>query len=111
MWEEGPPRGKARFPQQRRAMTEAKPRDEDAAFLNGTEAMPREGDPAFPDGAAPGKSLAPAARRALEEAAARRVAIDERAAAIARQKEHQGRGGLEPVRYEDWEVKGLAADF
>jgi hypothetical protein len=63
------------------------------------------------DGAAPGKTLSPAAQRALEEAAQRRIAIDARAAEIARQKEHQGRGGLEPVRYEDWEVKGLASDF
>jgi hypothetical protein len=62
-------------------------------------------------GAAPGKPLSPAARRALEEAAQRRLAIDARAAELARQKELQGRGGLEPVRYEDWEVKGLASDF
>ncbi len=33
------------------------------------------------------------------------------AAEIAKEKELQGRGGLEPVRYEDWEVKGLASDF
>ncbi|HEX8666363.1 MAG TPA: DUF1674 domain-containing protein, partial [Beijerinckiaceae bacterium] len=26
-------------------------------------------------------------------------------------KERQGRGGLEPTRYDDWEVKGLATDF
>ena len=63
------------------------------------------------EGAAPGKTLTPAAQRALEEAAQRRLEIDARAAEIARQKEHQGRGGLEPVRYEDWEVKGLASDF
>jgi hypothetical protein len=63
------------------------------------------------EGAAPGKTLTPAARRALEEAAQRRLEIDARAAEIARQKELQGRGGLEPVRYEDWEVKGLASDF
>ncbi|HZW47940.1 MAG TPA: DUF1674 domain-containing protein [Microvirga sp.] len=63
------------------------------------------------EGAAPGKPLSPAARRALEEAARRRQEIDARAAEIARQKEHQGRGGLEPVRYDDWEVKGLASDF
>ncbi len=63
------------------------------------------------EGAAPGKTLSPAAQRALEEAAQRRLAIDARAAEIARQKEHQGRGGLEPVRYEDWEVKGIASDF
>lgn len=63
------------------------------------------------DGAAPGKVLSPEARRALAEAAERRAAIDARAAALAAVKEHQGRGGLEPVRYEDWEVKGLASDF
>ena len=63
------------------------------------------------EGAAPGKTLSPAARRALEEAAQRRLEIDVRAAEIAKQKELQGRGGLEPVRYEDWEVKGLASDF
>jgi hypothetical protein len=63
------------------------------------------------EGAAPGKTLTPAAQRALEEAAQRRLAIDARAAEIVRQKELQGRGGLEPVRYEDWEVKGLASDF
>ncbi|WP_262273587.1 DUF1674 domain-containing protein [Microvirga yunnanensis] len=62
-------------------------------------------------GAAPGKTLSAAARRALEEAAQRRLDIDARAAEIAKQKELQGRGGLEPVRYEDWEVKGLASDF
>lgn len=59
----------------------------------------------------PVKPLTPAARRALEEAAERRAAIDARAAEIAHNPEHQGRGGLEPVRYEDWEVKGLASDF
>ncbi len=62
-------------------------------------------------GAAPGKTLTAAARRALAEAALRRREIDARAAEIAKAKEHQGRGGLEPVRYEDWEVKGLASDF
>lgn len=67
--------------------------------------------PGSPEGAAPGKTLTPAALRALEEAAERRRAIDARAAEIAKRKEHRGRGGLEPVRYEDWEVKGLASDF
>jgi hypothetical protein len=64
-----------------------------------------------PVGAAPGKSLSPAAERALREAAERRQEIDAKAAHLAEQKEHRGRGGLEPVRYEDWEVKGLATDF
>ena len=63
------------------------------------------------EGAAPGKPLSPAAQRALKEAARRRLDIDARAAELAKQKELQGRGGLEPVRYEDWEVKGLASDF
>ena len=52
-----------------------------------------------------------AARRALEEASARRAAIDARAAEIARMPERHGRGGLEPVRYQDWEVGGRAIDF
>ena len=68
-------------------------------------------DSAAMEGATPVKPLTPAARRALEEAAGRRAAIDARAAEIARNLEHQGRGGLEPVRYDDWEVKGLASDF
>jgi hypothetical protein len=59
----------------------------------------------------PERTLTPEARRALEEAAARRAEIDARAAAAGRAREHRGRGGLEPVRYEDWEVKGLASDF
>ena len=63
------------------------------------------------EGAAPGKALPPEARRALAEAAERRRAIDARAAGLAETKERQGRGGLEPTRYDDWEVKGLASDF
>jgi hypothetical protein len=64
----------------------------------------------FP-GAAPGKPLSDAARRALEEAAERRAEIDARAAEIAKNPERLGRGGLEPVRYNDWEIKGTACDF
>ncbi|KQP52768.1 hypothetical protein ASG40_06655 [Methylobacterium sp. Leaf399] len=55
--------------------------------------------------------LPAAAERALAEAAARRADIDARAEAIAATREKQGRGGLEPVRYTDWEVKGIAVDF
>lgn len=61
--------------------------------------------------AAPGKTLTPAAMRALEEAAARQAEIAARAADLAQAREIDGRGGLEPVRYNDWEVKGLASDF
>ena len=57
------------------------------------------------------KVLSPAAQRALAEAEARRAAIDAHAAEIRSEREINGRGGLEPVRYDDWEVKGLASDF
>ncbi|MFB0490715.1 hypothetical protein ABIE45_003301 [Methylobacterium sp. OAE515] len=57
------------------------------------------------------RRLSPAAERALAEAAERRAAIDARAAEISARPERLGRGGLEPVRYDDWEVKGLAVDF
>jgi hypothetical protein len=60
-----------------------------------------------PPAAAAGKSLSPAARRALEEAEARRRT----AAAEARPAEVHGRDGPEPVRYGDWEVRGIATDF
>ncbi len=76
-----------------------------------TNDIPDKAEAAALEGAAPGKALSPAALRALEEAARRRLEIDARAADIAKAKEHQGRGGLEPVRYDDWEVKGLASDF
>jgi hypothetical protein len=58
---------------------------------------------------APKKPLTPAAQRALAEAAARRAERErpkpESSAEIA------GRGGLDPTRYGDWEVKGIASDF
>lgn len=53
--------------------------------------------------------LSPAAQRALAETEARRRAIDERMAKAP--KEEGGRGGLDPNRYGDWEIKGLTADF
>jgi hypothetical protein len=58
---------------------------------------------------APKKPLTPAAERALAEAAARR-AERERTGAQPPQ-EISGRGGLDPTRYGDWEVKGIASDF
>ena len=51
--------------------------------------------------------LPPAAQRALMEAEERRKA----AQALALPREINGRGGAEPVRYGDWEVKGIASDF
>ncbi|MER9333710.1 DUF1674 domain-containing protein [Mesorhizobium sp. M0293] len=55
------------------------------------------------------KTLTPAARRALAEAEARRVKYLEKEATAP--KEIGGRGGKEPGRYGDWEVKGLTSDF
>jgi hypothetical protein len=55
------------------------------------------------------EDLPPAAQRALKEAEARRAEIDARQQAMA--KELDGRGGLEPTRYEDWEIKGITVDF
>ena len=52
------------------------------------------------------RDLPPAARRALAEAEARRAK-----AKPAPPNELNGRGGLDPARYGDWEVKGLASDF
>jgi hypothetical protein len=57
------------------------------------------------------RRLSPEARRALAEAEARRTEIDARAAALTKAPERNGRGGLDPVRYEDWEVSGRAVDF
>ena len=62
-------------------------------------------------GEIPRKPLSPAAERALAEAQARREAVDARATELTKAREINGRGGLEPVRYDDWEVKGIASDF
>ena len=51
--------------------------------------------------------LPAAARRALEEAAARRA----EAAPAPLPLELGGRDGPEPVRFGDWERKGIAIDF
>ncbi|MDX8531692.1 DUF1674 domain-containing protein [Mesorhizobium sp. VK25A] len=57
----------------------------------------------------PQKKLTPAAQRALAEAEARRR--NYRTAEAQLPKEIGGRGGKEPGRYGDWEVKGLTSDF
>ncbi len=51
--------------------------------------------------------LPPAAQRALAEAAERRKLAD----AVEFPTELGGRKGPEPVRYGDWEKKGIAVDF
>ena len=49
------------------------------------------------------------AQQALEEAEKRRA--EEKAKFDKRPVELKGRGGLEPTRFGDWEVKGIASDF
>lgn len=66
-------------------------------------------DDTEPTPPAQARQLSPAAQRALAEAAARRAEIDGKAAASKAEK--NGRGGLDPARYGDWEIKGLTADF
>ena len=53
------------------------------------------------------KELPPEAERALAEAKKRRLEKKE----VSLPKELGGRDGVEPVRYGDWEKKGLAIDF
>ena len=52
--------------------------------------------------------IPPAAKRALEEAEERRKSIKDQ---TAPKKEFGGRDGPEPVRFGDWERKGIAIDF
>ena len=46
-------------------------------------------------------------KRALKEALIRRKKEKDKALP----REIKGRGGLEPTRYGDWEVKGITSDF
>ena len=57
---------------------------------------------------APRKALSPQAKRALAEAQDRRNA---RCVERDTRAEVNGRPGPEPVRYGDWENKGIATDF
>jgi hypothetical protein len=53
------------------------------------------------------RQLSEAAKRALAEAEERRTA----AAPKDKPVEHRGPKGPEPIRYGDWEIKGIASDF
>jgi hypothetical protein len=73
---------------------------------------PKDGGPAAANAEpkaheTPKRVLTPQAQRALAEAAARRQAREQEVLA----KEFNGREGPEPVRFGDWEVKGIATDF
>lgn len=64
-----------------------------------------------PDEAEKLQPRSPAAERALAEAAERRAEQERREAELAALPEEDGRKGPEPVRYGDWEVRGIASDF
>ncbi len=53
------------------------------------------------------EDLPPAAQRALKEAEERRLALEAETAP----REIGGRGGKDPARYGDWEIKGRSIDF
>ena len=72
---------------------------------NGGDAAPAVASDA-PSAGEVARPIPEAAKRALAEAEERR-----RAAAAPAAPERNGRGGLDPARYGDWEVKGIAADF
>ena len=78
---------------------------------SGPSSPPAENE-AAPDQPTPARKLAPAAERALAEAAARRARQPGKPAEQAgRPEEVGGPGGPEPTRYGDWEIKGLTSDF
>lgn len=69
----------------------------DSAMSDKTSSKPKTADTDLP----------PEARRALAEAEERR----KKAKDLALPPELGGRDGPEPVRYGDWEKKGIAVDF
>jgi hypothetical protein len=87
-------------------------RRQDQRAMNSTQASnrdPQQPTPAADAKPAPKRVLNPAAERALAEAAARRAERDRHR--VDQPKETDGRGGLDPTRYGDWEINGLASDF
>lgn len=69
------------------------------------ESLPEE--PEGAEGDAKAARIRSAGERALAEAAARRAAE----APLTLPPEEGGRDGPEPVRFGDWEKKGIAVDF
>jgi hypothetical protein len=70
-----------------------------------TEAAPSQTSRQAPDR----RPLPPAAERALAEAEARRAARERDMPEAP--KERNGPAGLDPTRYGDWEINGIASDF
>jgi len=55
------------------------------------------------------RPLTPEAQRALAEAQERRLLAEARS--MPKPQEFDGPSGPEPIRYGDWERKGIASDF
>lgn len=73
--------------------------------------MTRPGDPKSSEEAVK-RRIREAGERARAEAEARRQALADAAAnEKSPPKEISGRDGPDPIRYGDWEVKGIASDF
>jgi hypothetical protein len=82
------------------------------AHISAVTAIKPDSEPSPKDSTAvtaPARPRSPAAERALAEAEARRR--ERQQAQSERPKELGGRDGLDPTRYGDWEVKGIASDF
>lgn len=62
-------------------------------------------------GAGNDRAISPAAQRALREAQARRREAEAEEEKNPLPREIGGRGGKDPSRYGDWEIKGRAIDF
>ena len=74
-----------------------------------TKSRPSNLQPTYINAMSEKKDLPPAAIRALKEAEERRKKAEAEAKAMP--KELGGRDGPEPVRFGDWEKKGIAVDF
>ncbi len=75
-------------------------------ILNEKTVIPAVNSPATGSESGKAAKLSKNARNALAEARARRAGINSKAG-----NEIAGRGGLEPTRYDDWEIKGITSDF
>jgi hypothetical protein len=73
------------------------------------DSIPADSAKAPPEHPLQDKPLPDAAKRALVEAEERRRALGQ--SDSGRPAETGGRGGLDPVRYGDWETGGIATDF
>ena len=76
--------------------------------MAGNDEVSATSDP-LPPGQTSLRAKTPQAKRALDEAQARRIAAA--AAHNDAPREVNGREGPDPIRYGDWENKGIASDF